>query len=138
MDAKVALALVYLQTNRYAEARGLFSSSASAIDLPIWELMRSWGDEPPYRIDWHGTPEVSLPFVQETDWELPSVAIELDGRSVETRIDTGGDLLILSPDIADALGVAPVVTTTGTFGGGAQGSLSYGKLSTMRVGEITV
>ena len=138
VDAEVALALVYLQTNRYAEAEGLFSSDGNAIDLPIWELMRSWGNEPPYGIDWHGGPEVSVPFTQGTDWELPSIAIELDGRPVETRIDTGGDFLILSPDIADALGVAPVVTTTGTFGGGAQGSLSYGKLGMMRVGGITV
>ena len=138
VDAEVALALVYLQTNRYTAARGLFAGYEDAIDLPLWELMRSWGDRPPYRIDWRGASKVAVPFTRETDWLLPAVAIELDGLSVEARIDTGGDLLVLSPDVADALGVAPVVTTTGTFGGGAQGSLSYGKLGTMRLGGLTL
>jgi tetratricopeptide (TPR) repeat protein len=51
VDAEVALALVYLQTNRYSEARGLFAG-LDGVDLPLWELMKSFGDEQPYRIDW--------------------------------------------------------------------------------------
>ena len=109
-----------------------------AIDLPLWDLMRSWGDEPPYRIDWKGASKVAVPFTRETDWQLPSVVLELDGQSVEARIDTGGDLLVLSPDVATAVGISPVVTTTGTFAGGAQGSLGYGKLGTMRLGGMTL
>jgi len=137
-DAEVALALVYLQTNRYTAARGLFAGYEDAIDLPLWELMRSWGDKPPYRIEWSGASNVAIPFTRETDWQLPSVVIELDDQSVEARIDTGGDLLVLSPDVATALGITPVVTTTGTFAGGVQGSLGYGKLETMRLGGITL
>ena len=138
VDAEVALALVYLQTNRYRAARGLFRGYEDAIDLPIWDLMRCWGDKPPYRIDWGGASKVAVPFTRETDWQLPSVVIELNSQSVEARIDTGGDLFVLSPDVATTLGIAPVVTTTGTFAGGAQGSLGYGKLGTMRLGGITL
>ena len=138
MDAEVALALVYLQTNRFTAARGLFGGYEDAIDLPLWDLMRSWGDEPPYRTDWEGASKVVVPFTRETDWQLPSVVLELDDQSVEARIDTGGDLLVLSPDVATAVGISPVVTTTGTFAGGAQGSLGYGKLGMMRLGGVTL
>jgi len=96
-DAEVALALVYLQTNRYTAARGLFAGYEDAIDLPLWELMRSWGDKPPYRIEWSGASNVAIPFTRETDWQLPSVVIELDDQSVEARIDTGGDLSFSRP-----------------------------------------
>lgn len=41
VDADVALALVYPQTNRYAEAGGLFAG-IDGIELPIWELMKSF------------------------------------------------------------------------------------------------
>jgi hypothetical protein len=63
VDAEVALALVYLQTNRYSEARRLFAG-LDGVDLPLWELMKSFGDEQPYRIEWGPETEVALPFVQ--------------------------------------------------------------------------
>ena len=98
VDAEVALALVYLQTNRYAQARGLFAG-IEGIELPIWELMKAFGDEPPYSSDWGGATEAALPFVQTTTWELPCVRIEVNGLEVDARIDTGGELLTLSPDV---------------------------------------
>jgi gag-polyprotein putative aspartyl protease len=138
VDAEVALALVYFQTNRYAEANGLFAGLEDAVVLPIWELMRSFGDEPPYRIDSLGDGAVTLPFMQTSDWELPCVAIEIDGRQVDARIDTGGELLTLSRDVAEAVGVDLVVTATGVFAGGAQGDMSYGRVEAVSVGGTTV
>src|SRR5262245_20608078 len=85
--AEVALALVYLQTNRFAESAGLFAGAE--VELPIWELMTSFGEVPPYRLDWSGAAEASLSFVQTTTWELPCVRIEVDGSEVEARVDTG-------------------------------------------------
>jgi hypothetical protein len=137
VDAEVALALLYLQTNRYAEAGGLFAG-LEGIDLPIWELMKSFGDEEPYRADWNGAAEAVLPFVQETTWELPCVRIEVDGLEVDARIDTGGELLTLSPDVAAALGVETVVTAEGVFAAGARGELGYGRVASVRLGELTV
>ena len=138
VDAEVALALVYFQTNRYAEAHGLFAGLEDAVVLPIWELMRSFGDERPYRIELPGDGAVTLPFTQATEWELPSVAIEIDGRPVDARLDTGGELLTLSRDIAEAVGVDPVVTATGVFAGGAQGDMSYGRVGAVSLGGATV
>ncbi len=137
VDAEVALALVYLQTNRYEEASRLFAG-IEAIDLPIWELMRSFGDEPPYRLDWGGASEVVLPFVQTTIWELPCVRLEVNGLEVAARIDTGGELLTLSPDVADALGVVPVARAEGEFAAGARGEIGYGRVDTVRVGPLKV
>ncbi|MGH3028503.1 MAG: hypothetical protein ACRDMW_08105, partial [Gaiellaceae bacterium] len=37
-DAEAALALVYLQTNRYAETKGLFTGIEDIVTLPIWDL----------------------------------------------------------------------------------------------------
>ena len=90
------LALVYLQTNRYSEARGIFTG-LDGVDLPLWELMKSFGDEQPYRIEWGRETEVALPFVQTTTWELPCVRLQVNGLEVEARIDAGGELLTLSP-----------------------------------------
>ena len=102
VDAEVALALVYLQTNRYTAARGLFGGYEDAIDLPLWDLMRSWATSRLTASTGTARRKSLVPFTRETDWQLPSVVLELDGQSVEARIDTGGDLLVLSPDVATA------------------------------------
>jgi len=60
VDAEAALALVYLQTKRFAESHGLFAGIEPDIELPVWELMRSFGDEPPYRVDWRGRDAVAI------------------------------------------------------------------------------
>ena len=138
-DAEAALALVYLQTNRYAETQGLFAGIEDAVTLPIWDLMRSFGHNPPYRIDWPaGREAVETPFVQEGDWELPRVAVEINGRPFEAKIDTGGDLFTLNAPAAKALGIEPVATFTGAFAGGAPGEMSYGKASEVAIGGLTV
>jgi tetratricopeptide (TPR) repeat protein len=138
VDAEAALALVYLQTNRFAESRRLFAGLEDEIELPIWELMRSFGDEPPYRMDWMGREEAVIPFLQEADSELPRLALEIDGRALEARIDTGGDLLVLTQGLAAALRVEPVVSAQGVFAAGAQGSIAYGRVGTVNLGGIAV
>ncbi len=137
IDAEVALALVYLQTNRYAEASGLFAG-IGGIDLPIWELMKSFGDERPYRSEWGGEAAVTAPFTQATSWELPCVRLQVDGLEVDARIDTGGELLTLSPDVAAAVGVEPVATSQGVFAAGARADMSYGRVGAVRLGPLTV
>jgi Aspartyl protease len=137
-DAEGALALVYLQTNRYAETRSLFAGIEDAVTLPIWDLMRSFGDTPPYRVEWPGVDVVAAPFLQGTDWELPRVAIEIDGRPFEAKIDTGGDLFTLDAAAAETLGVVPLTSFTGTFAGGAPGAMGYGRVSEIAIGGLTV
>jgi Aspartyl protease len=137
-DAEGALALVYLQTNRYAEAHGLFAGLEDAVTLPIGDLMRSFGDDAPYRVEWAERAMAVAPFLQETGWELPRVAVEVNGVPFEARIDTGGDLFTLGIADADALGIEPAVTFTGTFAGGAPGEMRYGRAAEIAVGGLTV
>ena len=68
-----------------------------------------------YRIDWPGEHEAVLPFLQDDDWELPTVEIEIDGETVHAWIDTGGDTLTL-PHIA-LLDIEPLARFSGTFAG---------------------
>ena len=138
-DAEAALALVYLQTNRYAETQGLFAGIEDAVTLPIWDLMRSFGDRAPYVLDWpEGTTVVTAPFLQETDWELPRVAVEINGSPFEARIDTGGDLFTLTAPDAKSLGIEPVASFTGTFAGGAPGEMGYGRAEEISIGGLTI
>jgi hypothetical protein len=138
-DAEAALALVYLQTNRYAETQGLFAGIEDAVTLPIWDLMRSFGDDRPYRMEWpSGSFEIAVPLVQEADWELPRLAVEINGRPFEAKIDTGGDLFMLGASAARELGVEPVVTFTGSFAGGAAGEMAYARAEEIGVGGLAV
>lgn len=57
---------------------------------------------------------------------------------MEARIDTGGELLTLSPDVAERLGVEPVARAEGVFAAGARGKIDYGRLDSVRVGPLTV
>jgi hypothetical protein len=138
IDAEVALALVYLQTNRYERAGELFSGLEGTVNLPVWELMKSFGEEWPYRLDWGGESELALPFTQKTAWELPCIRLEVDGLEVEARIDTGGELLTLSPDVAEAVGLHAVAAAEGDFAAGARAEVRYGRVGSVRLGALTV
>jgi hypothetical protein len=122
-DDPVSLALVHYRAGRYDCARDLRVRG----DLPILRLMQAFGAEP-YRIDWGGESSAGLPFTQAEAWELPTVAIEVDGRECEAWIDTGGDLLTLPR----AFGVAPLAEFRGTFSG------CYGRVEAVRLGALTV
>ena len=129
----MALVLVYLQTNRFDEAGSLFAGLESSITLPLWELMKSFGDERPYRTEC-GETELVLPFLQSTPWQLPRLTIDVNGLEADARIDTGGELLTLSPDVAAAAGFEPVVTAEGVLVAGARGEIGYGRIESIRLG----
>jgi hypothetical protein len=100
--------------------------------------MKSFGDEQPYGLEWGGESQLTLPFIQATTWELPCVRLGLNGLEVDARIDTGGELLTLSPDVADELGVETVAWAEGDFAAGARGEVGYGRVDSVRVGPLTV
>ena len=106
---------------------GDFERARRVRGLPLSDLMVRFGGEP-YRIDWHGEREAVLPFLQESDWELPTVEIEIDGETVHAWIDTGGDTLTLP----HAYDVEPLARFSGTFAG------VYGRVEEVRLGPVTV
>ena len=81
-----------------------------------------------YRIDWPGEHEAVLPFLQDDDWDLPTVEIEIDGETVHAWIDTGGDMLTLP----HAYDIEPLGRFSGTFAG------VYGRVEEVRLGPVTV
>jgi hypothetical protein len=102
------------------------------LDLPLARLMQGFVAEPPYRIEPHG--EVSVPFLQSQPWELPTVALEIDGRATEAWIDTGGDMLT----VPHAFGVEPLATFKGAaYAGGVEARGAYGRAGAVRLGGIT-
>ena len=113
------LALVHWRTGRFDRARVVRG-------VPLSRVMTAFGDEP-YRIEWHAD-EAALPFLQRTSWELPRVEIEIDGRRIESWIDTGGDTLTVPHDF----GVEPLATFDGTWSG------AYGRVESVRLGPVTV
>ncbi len=126
-SARVQEALVHYRTGRFDQARRVRG-------LPLSRLMTEFGSRP-YVIDWHGEREAVLPFLQRTAWELPTVAIEVDGRPVEAWIDTGGDTLTLPHDF----GVEPLARFAGAaYAGGAAGEGVYGRVESVRLGPVTV
>jgi hypothetical protein len=129
--ARALLALVRYQRNEYARAAEL------RVRLPIVQLMRAFGAVPPYQMSWSTEP-AHIPFVEAEPWELPRVAIEVDGMAVEAQIDTGGDLLTLGAETARAVGVETVATMDGIWAGGKRHALSYGRVGSVHVGDVTV
>jgi hypothetical protein len=107
--------------------RGEFHKARRVRGLPLSRMMTAFGG-PPYVIDWDGEREAVLPFLQDDDWELPTVEIEVDGEPVRAWIDTGGDTLTLPHEF----GVEPLASFEGTFAG------VYGRVEEVRVGPVTV
>ena len=131
------LAMTYYQTNQYAKAADLFKELEGKIKLPHWDLMRAFGRERPYQIVWPGDFGLSIaPFIV-TD-PLPIVSVEIQGRQIYALIDTGADLFMLDTEVAAALGIKPLASMTGTFAGGKQAEVGFGRVNSLRIGQVTL
>ncbi len=94
-------------------------------------------EQNPYRLEWHNAEKRSvIPFYVADP--LPVFPIEVNGVPIEVIFDTGGDMLILDTEIAEALGIESVATATGTFGGGLQSEIGFGKVDRVQVGDVTM
>ena len=139
LDAEAALALVYYRTNRYDKAHSLFAGYADDVEMPVWRLMTGFGSDPPYAIEWPaGEATAIVPFEQTAPWELPIVALDIDGVALDAWIDTGGDALTLPADLAASLGVEPLGRFAGTYAGGEQAEGYYGKVASVTLGPVTL
>lgn len=89
-------------------------------------------------MEWGGETELVLPFLQPAPWQLPRLTIEVNGLEADARIDTGGELLTLSADVAAAVGFEPVVTAEGVFAAGARGEIGYGRIESILLGPLLI
>ena len=135
--AQTKLAFVYYQTNQYAKSAGLFKGLEGKIRLPLWDLMKSFGADQPLVIDWpENLKQTILPFLV-TD-PLPIISVELQGRQVYALIDTGADTFVLDNEVAASLGLKPVTAMQGTFAGGKQAEVGFGRAESLKLGDVAL
>jgi hypothetical protein len=126
------LVLVCFQTGRYEKCPELPEDQG----MPHADLMRSFGEDTPYRIEWGAKDETVVPFLL-TD-PLPVLTVTIEGREVTTLLDTGGDTFILDPEIAASLGIEVVASMEGMFAGGMTAEVGFGRAESLVMGDVTV
>lgn len=135
--AQAKLVFAYYQSNQYSKSADLFKGLEGKIKLPVWDVMKAFGQERPYQVVW--PPGIKLtvaPFVV-TD-PLPVISVELQGRPIYALIDTGADAFVLDSEIAAAMGIKPVSAIMGTFAGGKQAELGFARADSLKIGEVTL
>lgn len=132
--AKIGLVFTYYQTNQFEKVKEL--EFPPGVQLPNLDLMKSFEEEP-YQKEWHNEEKVSIvPFLM-TD-PLPVLTIEFNGVPVHVLFDTGGDTFILDNEIAAAMGIEWVSKFMGSFGGGKKAEVGFGKVDSVKVGDVTL
>ena len=132
--AKVGLMFTYYQTNQYDKAKKI--DFPTGVKLPNWELMKAF-EENPHKMEWRNEEKISiLPFLM-TD-PLPIMTLEFNGMPVHVIFDTGADTFILDNEIAAELGIEWVSKATGSFGGGKRSEIGFGKVETVKLGDVTL
>jgi len=132
--ASVGKMFVYYQRDRFDKIATL--DFPPGVQLPNVTLAKAF-DQPPYRLEWHNDRKVSEVAFYAVD-PLPQFAIEVNGVPLLVLFDTGGDVLIIDDEVAKALGIPNVATTMGTFGGGLQSKVGFGKVDRVKVGDVTM
>ncbi|MGE0552129.1 MAG: aspartyl protease family protein [Gemmatimonadales bacterium] len=109
----------------------------AGVELPNVKLAKAFEGKTPYRPAWHNEEKVTeVPFAALDP--LPQFPIEVNGVPLRMLYDTGGDILILDDEVAKALGVTSVASAVGSFGGGLQSEIGFGKVDRVKVGEVTL
>lgn len=145
----IKLGLIYYQTNQYKKAVEAVTylmdlqAKGAQIDVPglqemvaYSELLRSFGDEPPYQIDWNNRSKSIVPLLLRDP--LPVLQVEVANKPIYVFIDTGGDMLFLDTDVAAALGIKAVATFTGTYAGGLTNETGLARAESLKIGEVTL
>jgi hypothetical protein len=132
--AMVGLAFTHYQTGDFEKAGKI--AFPKGVQLPNVDLMKSFEDEP-YRLEWANEDRVSkVPFIV-TD-PLPVFTVEINGVPITVIFDTGGADFILDTEIAEALGVEQVASAMGSFAGGQQSEIGFGRVDTLTIGDVTM
>ncbi len=109
----------------------------AGVELPNVKLAKAFGGKQPYRPEWpNGAKVTEVPFSALDP--LPQFPIEVNDVPLRMIYDTGGDLLILDDEVAKALGVTSAASAMGTFGGGLQSAIGFGKVDRVKIGEVTL
>jgi len=132
--SKVGLAFVYYQTNQFDKVKEL--EFPPGVKLPIVDVMRAFKEDPCQK-EWHSEEKVSVvPFLMADP--LPVLSVEYNGIPVQVIFDTGADTFILDNEIASSMGIEWLAKAMGTFGGGLKAEIGFGKVDSIRLGDVTL
>ena len=132
--AMVGLAFTHYQTGDFKKAGEI--AFPEGVQLPNVDLMKSFEDQS-YQLEWANEERMStVPFLL-TD-PLPVFTVEINGVPIHVIFDTGGADFILDSEIAEALGVEEVASAMGSFAGGQQSAIGFGRVETLEIGDVTI
>ena len=132
--AKVGQLFTYYQTNQFSKVKEL--KFPAGVQLPNAKIMEAF-DETPYQKEWQNEEKVAaMPFLM-TD-PLPVMSLEFNGVPIQVFFDTGADMFCLDNEIVTALGIEWVARAKGSFGGGKQSEIGFGKVDSVKLGQVTL
>ncbi|MBV9248622.1 MAG: aspartyl protease family protein [Acetobacteraceae bacterium] len=141
VDAKVMRAEVAYRNNDFAAAAEILRSlepkdrfAEMYLSLYLPKLL-AFGATKPNQIEGAGS-VTRLPFVR-TD-PLPLVNVRVNGKDAVFFIDTGGAEVILDPDFAKELGIAPEGAVQGTFAAGQGAPVNNARADSIALGDWQV
>lgn len=124
------------QTNEYEKVAHLFNEIKGTVKLPLWELMKSFGNTVPYQVEWNGGEPAVIHF--KISEPLPVLEVEINGKRINAFIDTGAELFYLDEALAASLGIDAKAKAEEVYAGGRTTEVGYGKAETLRIGNITL
>jgi hypothetical protein len=136
INAQIGLAGTAYQTNQYYKARNLFKGLEGKIQLGLWEMMKGFGDEKPYQIEWKGKNRTIVPFIV-TD-PLPVIAVEINGKQIFVFLDTGAEILYLDESLASTLGIKSISRQIEPYAGGKTVEVGYARADSLQINDITI
>ena len=135
-EAELGMQMVYYQTNQYSKANKLFENKSEKEIDPFTEMLRSFEDETPNKVNWNGKEETTIPFIRTDPY--PFIPIEVNGVKMNAFIDTGGIGLVVDKDRAKELGIESSSTDTGSFAGGKTADIEFGRVDSLKLGDVEI
>ena len=102
--------------------------------IPL-DMMKAFGNDTPYEMDWHGQEEAIVPFV--TVDPLPVVPIEVNGVRLNAVIDTGAPMLLVEETMVSDIGIETLAKDIGEGAAGAD-EIAYGKADSVNIGGVSI
>jgi hypothetical protein len=134
LSALVDLMFTYYEQNNFDAIKAL--PFPAGVDLPQQKAIAAFEGQP-YALEWRTRDRIStVPFVM-TD-PVPGLVVEVNGVPIPVFFDTGGDTLIIDPDVATALRVETKASASGPFGGGQTAAFGFGQVESLKLADVTV
>ena len=131
--ARSLLAEALYRQDRFDEASRLYEQAGRK---PKAAQLTTFAGQVPYEIR-SGPPATEVPFI--TTDPLPVVEVRLNGTDpVYFLIDTGGNELVIDPEVADRLKLPRFGSETGMFAGAKSAPVEFSRLDSFTIGEFEV